>query len=268
MMKADFHMHTSFSTDSDTLPEKMVEKAIALGLDTICFTDHQDFDFPEGEHLFVFDTESYFDKMHSLQEIYRNKIEIRIGVEIGLQPHLGEAYRKYVSSYPFDFVIGSVHVVDRMDPYAKIFFEGKTDVGAYRQAFVETLENIRAIEDFDVLGHIDYIVRYGREKEKHYSYAEFSDEIDEILKYLIHHGRGIELNTAGFKYGLGFCHPHPDILKRYHELGGEIITIGADGHKPEHIAYDFQKVSSLLRESGFKYYTEFKERKPVFKQLP
>ena len=81
MMKADFHMHTSFSTDSDTLPEKMVEKAIALGLDTICFTDHQDFDFPEGEHLFVFDTESYFDKMYSLQEIYRNKIEIRIGVE-------------------------------------------------------------------------------------------------------------------------------------------------------------------------------------------
>lgn len=78
---------------------------------------------------------------------------------------------------------------------------------------METLTDIRAIKDFDVLGHIDYIVRYGKEKEKYYSYTKFSDEIDEILKYLIAHGKGIELNTAGFKYGLGFCHPHPDILK-------------------------------------------------------
>lgn len=268
MIKTDFHMHTSFSTDCDTTPESMVEKAIALGLDTICFTDHQDFDFPGGENLFVFDTERYFDKMRKLQELYRKEIEIRIGVEIGLQPHLGEAYRRYVASYPFDFVIGSVHVVDRMDPYEKTFFEGKTDMDAYRQAFLETLEDIRTVGEFDVLGHLDYIVRYGKEKERYYSYAKFSDEIDEILKYLIEHGKGIELNTAGFKYGLGFCHPHPDVLKRYHELGGEIVTIGADGHKPEHIAYDFKKVSFLLRESGFKYYTEFKERKPVFKQLP
>lgn len=268
MIKTDFHMHTSFSTDCDTTPESMVEKAIALGLDTICFTDHQDFDFPGGENLFVFDTECYFDKMRKLQELYRKEIEIRIGVEIGLQPHLGEVYRRYVASYPFDFVIGSVHVVDRMDPYEKTFFEGKTDMDAYRQAFLETLEDIRTVGEFDVLGHLDYIVRYGKEKERYYSYAKFSDEIDEILKYLIEHGKGIELNTAGVKYGLGFCHPHPDVLKRYHELGGEIVTIGADGHKPEHIAYDFKKVSFLLRESGFKYYTEFKERKPVFKQLP
>ena len=52
-----------------------------------------------------------------LREMYQDKIDIRIGVEIGLQPHLGNAYKEYVSSYPFDFVIGSVHVVNRMDPY-------------------------------------------------------------------------------------------------------------------------------------------------------
>ena len=92
------------------------------------------------------------------------------------------SYKEYVSSYPFDFVIGSVHVVNRMDPYYGEFFEDKTDAEAYRQAFLETLTDIRAIKDFDVLGHIDYIVRYGKEKEKYYSYTKFSDEIDEILK--------------------------------------------------------------------------------------
>lgn len=200
MIKADFHMHTSFSSDSETMPEKMVEEAIRMGLKTICFTDHQDFDFPGEETLFLFDTDTYFRKMKKLREMYQDKIDIRIGVEIGLQPHFGNAYKEYVSSYPFDFVIGSVHVVNRMDPYYGEFFEDKTDAEAYRQAFLETLTDIRAIKDFDVLGHIDYIVRYGKEKEKYYSYTKFSDEIDEILKYLIAHGKGIELNTAGFKW--------------------------------------------------------------------
>lgn len=268
MITADFHMHTGFSADTDTKPEDMVEKAIALGLHTICFTDHQDFDFPGAGKDFLFDTDAYFIKMKALQEQYKKKIEIRIGVEIGLQPHLGEEYKRYISSYPFDFVIGSQHVVDKLDPYYGVYFEGKTDEEAYRQAFDEMLLDIKAVHDFDVLGHIDYVVRYGKEKEKQYSYARYREQIDEVLKYLIADGKGIELNTAGFKYGLGFCHPHPEILKRYRELGGEIITIGADGHKPEHIAYDFEKVSGILKNCGFQYYTEFKERKPVFKQLP
>ena len=98
------------------------------------------------------------------------------------------------------------------------------------------------IRIFDVLGHIDYMVRYGKAQEKEYSYARYADIIDEILRTVIGKGKGIELNMAGLKYGLPFAHPHPDILKRYRELGGEIITVGADGHKPEHIAYDYDKV--------------------------
>ena len=65
--------------------------------------------------------------------------------------------------------------------------------------------------------------------------------IDEILKQLIEKGKGLEVNAAGLKYGLPFAHPHPDVLRRYRELGGEIVTIGADAHKPEHIAYEFWK---------------------------
>ena len=46
-------------------------------------------------------------------------------------------------------------------------------------------------------------------------------------------GKGIELNTGGFKYGLGHPNPCEDIIKRYKELGGEIITLGSDAHKCE-----------------------------------
>ena len=87
------------------------------------------------------------------------------------------------------------------------------------------------------------------------------------MRYLIANGKGIEINTAGWKYGLPFAHPHQDVLKRYKELGGEIITVGSDAHRPEHVGYDFYKVGDLLKECGFKYYTEFKARKPIFRQL-
>ena len=104
------------------------------------------------------------------------------------------------------------------------------------------VQNVRIDGDFDVLGHLDYVVRYGIEQEKEYSYRKFADEIDEILKILIKRGKGLEINMAGLKYGLPFAHPHPDILKRYRELGGEIITVGSDAHRPEHIAYEFAKI--------------------------
>ena len=107
----------------------------------------------------------------------------------------------------------------------------------------------------------------GRKRQRTILTIGFADEIDEILKKVIEMGKGIELNTGGFKYGLGFSNPHPDIIKRYRELGGEIITVGADAHKPEHIAYDFDKAEEILRECGFRYYTVFEGRKPIFRRL-
>ncbi|MEF9916249.1 MAG: histidinol-phosphatase HisJ family protein [Lachnospiraceae bacterium] len=267
-MKSDFHMHTDFSGDADVSPELMIQGAIDKGLEIICFTDHVDKDFPCSDINFDLDVDLYIQTMEALRAKYRDKIDIRIGVELGLQPHLGPYYEAYVPQYPFDFVIGSVHVVHGQDPYLGKLFEQGTDEEIYRDTFLEMVEDIKAISTFDVLGHMDYIVRYGKEKAAHYSYEKYASYIDEVLRTVIAYGKGIELNTSGFKYGLGFCHPHPQIIKRYKELGGEIITIGADGHKPEHIAYNFHKVKEILSDCGFKYYTEFKERKPIFKQLP
>ncbi|MBU3840330.1 MAG: histidinol-phosphatase HisJ family protein [Candidatus Ruminococcus intestinipullorum] len=271
MITSDCHMHTEFSGDCNTLVKHMLEQAVNLGLEAICITDHNDCDYPIHEDIsiknFTFDVDQYFDVLKKYQKEYEGKLDIRIGIEIGLQTHLKEYYQNLIQKHPFDFVIGSIHVVHGKDPFYGEIFQNRTDEEVYRETFQATAECLDVIEDFDVLGHIDYVVRYGKEKAKQYSYQTYADEIDTILKKVIQKGKGIELNTAGFKYGLGFCHPHPDIIRRYRELGGEIITIGADAHKPEHIAYDFQKVSEILSMCGFKYYTEFKNRKPIFKQL-
>lgn len=264
----DTHMHSAFSGDSDTEPELMVQSAINRHLDGICFTDHFDYDYPNEPDEFLLDFPAYRHKISELQEKYAKTLPIHFGVELGLQPHLSDMHQKLVQKYPFDFIIGSSHVVHGMDPYYPGFFDHRKEEEGYLEYFESVLENINAFSDFDVYGHIDYVVRYGPNQNKYYSYQKYSDIIDEILKKLISLGKGIELNTGGFKYGLGHPNPCEDILKRYHELGGEILTLGADAHKPEHVAYDFDKIPDILRACGFSYYTVFKERKPVFLPIP
>lgn len=277
MIQADMHMHTWFSTDSEACPRDMADEAVRKGLKTICFTDHFDKDDLEWGEEGIFDVDAYFVEMQKLQEEYAGKLNIRIGIELGLRTYLKDYYEELTKKYPFDFVIGSVHNVPYKkdaegnilytDPAAEKLFTDRTDKEAYRLMMETTLENVRTSDCFQTLGHLDYVVRYGKSREKEYSYTDYADIIDEILKLLIEKEKGLEVNSAGLKYGLPFAHPHPDVLKHYRELGGEIITIGADAHKPEHIAYDFARAEEILKSCGFKYYTEFFEQKPVFKQL-
>ena len=155
-------------------------------------------------------------------------------------------------------------MVHGYDPYFPPFWKTHTEEEGYREYFESILENIRAFDDFDVYGHIDYVVRYGPTRNENYTYARYSDVIDEILRLLIEKGKGIEINTGGFKYGLGHPNPCEEILARYRELGGEIITVGADAHAPEHVGFAFEKVPQILKDAGFTYYTVFRKRKPEF----
>lgn len=265
-MRADVHMHCAFSNDSESRPEDMVESAIAKGLSVICFTDHYDKDNLDWGDEAIFDVESYFQKMIELQEEYRDQIDIRIGAEIGMQPYLAEYYQNFMAQHPFDFVIGSVHSVLEHD-VALDFFQKHSDPEGYKIYFEEMLQDVQKIQSYDVLGHLDYIVRYSNQGSKGFDLNTYMDIIEEILKQVIAHGKGIEINMSGLKYGLGAPHPQPEIIKRYRELGGEIITVGADGHIPEHIAYDYHLADDILKSCGFKYYTEFKGRKPVFVKI-
>ena len=260
-------MHSSFSTDSQADPEAMIRQAIMKRFSYVCFTDHLDYDYPGYEGEFCFDEDKYFQVLNGLKEKYAEKITLLIGVELGRQPHLAGRFQKLFEQYPFDFCIGSTHVVNHVDPYYPDFFIGRTEKDAYEEYFECIYRNIQAFHEFDVLGHLDYVVRYGPNRNRFYTYSRHKEIIDEILRYLIEKGAGIEINTSGFKYGLGHPSPHEDILERYHDLGGEIITIGSDAHAPEHFAYEFTKAQNILKKCGFSYYTYFKNRKPEFVRL-
>lgn len=269
-IKADFHMHSNFSGDSDAPMESMIQKAISLGLTHLCMTEHYDPDYvylPNEEGMFELNTDSYLYELLRLREKYRTEISVGFGVELGLQPHLKRELAVYSRSKEFDFIIGSSHICHRKDPYYPEFFEGRTEDEAHHEYFVSVLECIKALPYFDVYGHLDYVVRYGPTKNADYTYAKHADVFDQILTTLIENEKGIEINTGGFKYGLGQPNPCIEILKRYRELGGEIITIGSDAHSPEHIAYAFDKAYTVLKECGFRYYCIFQGRMPEYIKL-
>lgn len=267
MLRADCHVHSNFSSDSNTDPKDNILQAIMLGMDTFYFTDHHDIDFvaqePEGLD-FQLDTSNYIMDIQSLKNKYKSKIDIRLGVELGFMNHLQLKIHDYVTATNWDFVIGSSHLVHGLDPYYPSFYEGRTEKAAYRDYFESILENVQAIKDYDVYGHLDYVVRYGPNKANQYYFEDYSDVFEAILKTIILDGKGIEINTGGLYKGLSFPHPHKSILKLYKELGGEIITVGSDAHTPDKIGYGFEYAKSVLQESGFKYYTLFKERNPQF----
>ena len=100
MIQADMHMHTCFSTDSQACPRDMAEEAVRKGLKTICFTDHFDKDDLEWGEEGIFDVDAYFTEMQKLQEEYEKKLNIRIGIELGLRTYLKEYYEKLTKKYP------------------------------------------------------------------------------------------------------------------------------------------------------------------------
>lgn len=265
---SDNHIHTSYSSDSVSSPQSMIQESIKLGLQSICITDHNDFGYvsQDGKCLFQLDFETYINELTQLKTDFENKITINIGVEQGLQ----KKYSKEINSYgsnELDFIIGSSHVVDGIDPYYQNYWKDISIHEGISQYYNNIIENITVCNNFDVYGHIDYIIRYIPDSNFVYKYSDFFNLIDEALQLLIYKGKGIEINTSGYKYGLNQPHPSIEILKRYKELGGEIITIGSDAHKPEHLAYSFDKVQDILKACGFDYYTVFRKRIPEFIKL-
>jgi len=270
-IKADFHLHSSFSGDSEADMEEMIQKAISLGYKDISFTEHMDLDFPVSdetpEGFFECNVDSYLYHLLTVKNKYVNDINVRFGLELGLQPEVVRKNVKVCKDHDFDFIIGSVHVVNGMDIYDPKFFEGKTDEEAFRIYFEAVFENLKSYSNFDVLGHLDYVVRKGVNLDRDYSYDKYKDIIDKILQRIIDREKGIELNTGAIAYGLRELNPCTDILKRYRQLGGEIITIGSDAHTVSDIGRGFDKAEEVLKEAGFEYYTVYDARIPVQMRL-
>lgn len=262
----DCHIHSRFSADSVMNATEACKKAVQAGLSGIAFTDHLDIDYPETDVFNKIDFEHYCRFMDDLKEKEKDRLKVLKGIEIGIQPNVIDESSKIVRSHDFDYVLASIHILDGIDPYKKVYYESKTKIEAYEKYLREILFMVRNFNDFDNVGHFEYIIRNACYDDRTMKYDDHIGVFDEIFKALINKGKGFEINTGSFRDKPGIVTAGYDIavLKRYKELGGEIVSLGSDAHNTEYIGYKFGFFKDLLLEAGFRYETYFEKRKPVY----
>lgn len=264
MYLVDYHCHSDYSFDSKAKLEDVVISAIEKGLKELCITDH--FDYGTEEYTET-DYKTYKKEFLKLKEKYKNEIKFLFGIEVGVQKEHIQTVQKILHGIDFDFKIASTHDVGNIGPHLDKYWQGLERVEGYRKYYLGMNDSIKAYSDFDVFGHLDYVVRYGPYKNIGFEYGEIGDILDESMKMLIEKGKGIEINTSSIRKGMTEFHPRDEILKRYLELGGEIFTIGSDAHTPEHVGMDVNKAIEKLQYLGVKYLATYENRKLIMKKI-
>ncbi len=263
----DCHMHSRFSTDSTMDGAEACETALRQGLDGIAFTDHLDIEYPGTDETFLIDYEQYFSEITALKGLYEGRLKVLRAIEAGIQPHVIQETRNIVGSFPFDYVLASVHIIDGVDPYLREYYSNKTKQEAYGRYLEEIYAMVTGFDDFDMVGHFEYIIRYAQYDDRSLRYADHSGVLDSILKELIRQGRGFEVNTGTYRDPSASVEYDFDVLKRYRELGGELVCLGSDAHRKEHIGLRFDYYAQMLRNAGFTHTVHFENRKPVWDRL-
>jgi histidinol phosphate phosphatase HisJ family len=277
MLFYDNHTHTNFSPDSKMTIREAILTATNSNLSGIAFTDHLDLHAPNGDNRFFFnpheqqsEIEKVFGEIREEKLLSGRKFEVLKGIEVGLQPNCMGEIKNFTNKYKFDTVVASIHFIDNVDPYFGEYFIGKNYKEAYGRALEVMYNSIKEFEDFDILGHFDYVCRYSNYNEdvRNITLKEFGDYLDPILKYLANNGKTFEINTKTYMQYKGFT-PTLDIniLKRFKEFGGEAVSLGSDAHNINRIGDNFSQFAQIIKNCGFNYLVYFKERKPQFYKL-
>lgn len=275
-MKCDYHVHSVFSDDSSTPMESQAKQAVRLGLDELCFTDHVDYGvkFDHDDPMlqsYPYDSNvnypEYFPAIERVREEFRDKLKIRAGLEFGVQTITIKQYEDLYSKYQekLDFVLLSVHQVDNLAFWNQDYQSGKSQAEYNLGYYEELLRVIQRFHNYSVLAHLDLIVRY--DLKGAYPFGKVRDIVAEILRTAIQDGKGIELNTSSWRYGLTDTQPCREILKMYRDFGGEILTLGSDAHNPGYVGAHMDEGREILRSLGYTKFCTFEKMKPNFHAL-
>lgn len=265
---ADTHTHSRCSPDASYSLAEMAEAAAAAGLDEICLTDHVDLrpwrDYVPPER---YPWQTLVEEVREARERLGDRITIRLGAEMGeMVTDLPKAEVYWQDRPALDFVIGSLHVMGERFGYLDF-----THIDQVADRYDEVIEDYLAQQlrhiawgKFSVLGHLTLPLRYANERfHMGVTFEKHMDGVTAVLRALVEKGIGLECNTNRGHSPL----PGAEILGLYREMGGEIVTLGSDAHRPESVGLGIREGQALLRQCGFRYYCTFREMRPEFHPL-
>lgn len=259
MYLTDYHTHSHLSPDGFVPLAEMAQAALSAGLSELCVTDHRDLLSEHGEPVTGYDWAPAVRQFHETLPQFEGRLKLKLGIEFG-SGHLNPTVARTILSQPeLDFVIGSVH---NMSPdtggldFYYVEYNSRSDCDAALDNYFDSMDKLARTGFYDVLGHIIYPLRYMHGLG---SMDPYYDRICQLLATAARAGRGIEVNTYR---GNTIAEWRP-VLERWRDVGGELITVGSDAHRPEHVALGVREAYELIRDVGFRYVTVYEKRKPV-----
>lgn len=260
---ADMHLHSQNSHDSQCPVIDMARAQAANGVKLMAVTDHCDVGFtgiPELSRI-----EASYEEVQQTDALVTD-LQILTGVEIGgsfMQPDLAEVVAKRL---PYDVIIGSVHSI--VDPISKkpLGLHGAKEFSEenmyqYMGAYYDCMRIMIDVLDFDILAHMTYPIRYltGRFGYK-VDLERLRERIDDILQAIIRKGIALEINTSSYDL-LSDTMPGRELVQRYFDMGGYLVTLGSDAHAADKADKAFAEAVAMLKEIGFENIYYYRGRK-------
>lgn len=256
----DAHLHSELSLDARDPVAKICAEAASKGLDGITFTDHVDIE--HGRAYLTDLVARITQEIPKAAERHRKDLTVLVGMELG-EPHHDPALARELSSAPgIDFVLGSLHMMRGEPDFCRIDY-AERDIDDLIERYYAELYEIADTADFDSLAHVDYIVRYmPQELHDTVSFSRHRDALEPVLRRLAERGKALEINTSiGKRYG--DIVPSLEVFRMFRRAGGELVTIGTDAHRAEHIGGRLDDAMDLLAAAGFDRYAIYEKRRPV-----
>ncbi|MFW6039707.1 MAG: histidinol-phosphatase HisJ family protein [Gemmatimonadota bacterium] len=265
----NYHFHDDMSSDA-TQPLALHCDAADGTFVSICVTNHAE--ALDDGRVWRADPDEMIPRFERSAEAVRSAaerypdLEIRLGVELEYRREWRPAFEALLDAVPFDFVLGSVHVVDGLNISGgrdvDAFFLARTEREAYEGYFREVDEMVEW-GAFDVVAHFDLVKRYGHRHYGRYLPLDYRSIIEPILAKMARRGIGIEINTSGVHEAPGCPYPEPEILEWAREVGVDRLTLGSDSHSPDGFARGLARGVALAGETGWTEFTLFEGRRPA-----
>lgn len=266
----NYHAHDDASSDASAPLARHVEAAVSAGIVHLCTTNHVEVLGTDGGWTVELDEARprFHAEVEAAQACRERwpELALRIGAEFEYRPGWCGRLEALALEVPFDLVIGSVHVVDGhnvsggSDP-ARYFGERGMDE-AYGRYF-ETVGEMLEWGAFDVLGHLDLVTRYGHEHYGPWRPERHESVVRDVLEAAARRGIGIEANASGLAQAPGRPYPGPTVLGWAREAGVPFLTVGADSHRPEHVARGLEATLAAAERSGWEELALFERRRRV-----
>ncbi len=256
----DMHVHSDNSPDGIHSPMYICECAVRNNLRAIAVTDHCEVDefFEEKYNNMVF--HSYFE-CSKARSAFEGDLLVLIGLEIGQPLSNVDLADKIVNHHNYDFILGSIHTPYGFDKDIKEIEYDKLDVYKFMEDYFLELIEIAKWDGCDALAHITCPMRRIQGKYKiDFDYSKISSVTDELLKTMVRYDKALEINTSGLRQNIGLTMHDINLIKRYREVGGKLITIGSDAHNANDCGKGIIEGMEIAVKCGFDKITFYVNR--------